>query len=277
MHFFEAIKRNINFKYEYLKLENIIICESRQTDYGHYRSINSWIEEQFRCWKKRDTFLSFNELRSHLGFITVDRRGVMEDSSIPETVSMEQYFLYCEIIINLAHDLKGANSTYLSNIFEVIFETMRLNIERSGFEVKKVKEGYIVAEKSAASIEGADLMPDIADVIVEYNHYILKGDLTRKKELLKKIADALEPERDSLEATCPKETRDFFYMVNNMNVRHNNCDPKDEKRYREVFATLSKKEKEAWYDKIYEQALSIIIIREQKTRTVEIELYKNQK
>ena len=59
-----------------------------------------------------------------------------------------------------------------------------------------------------------------------------------------------------------------------MNVRHNNCDKNDSKNYCEAFAILTDEEKEDWYDKIYEQALSIIIINKQKERSSEIEGFK---
>lgn len=274
MHFFEAIQRDIDFTLEYLKIEKVIINEERKTDYAHYQSINKWIELNFRDWDKRDTYLSFNELRGQLGFITVSNSGRINEHSIPESISMEEYFLYCEIIVNLAYDLAGINSPYLCDIFDVIIETMRLNIERSGFEFKRIIEGIIVTEKNASAIEAAEIMPNIKDIIVEYNHYLLKGNLNRKKELLRNMASALEPERLSLESACQQEAKDFFFMVNKMNIRHNNCDPSDRKNYCKEFAALTDTEKEAWYDKIYEQALAILIIRKQRARTKEIANFK---
>ena len=67
--------------------------------------------------------------------------------------------------------------------------------------------------------------------------------MTRKQELLKKIADALEPKRNTLNSINKEATDDFFFMVNNMNVRHNNCDQTDVKNYYPKFAQLSNWEK----------------------------------
>ena len=44
---------------------------------------------------------------------------------------------------------------------------------------------------------------------------------------------------------------DFFYMVNSMNVRHNNCGAADKKKYNAKFVTLTSQEQEDWYDEIY--------------------------
>lgn len=47
----------------------------------------------------------------------------------------------------------------------------------------------------------------------------------------------------------------FFYMVNTMNVWHNNCDDSDSSKYNVKFADLTGKEKEEWYDKIIKQKI----------------------
>lgn len=76
----------------------------------------------------------------------------------------------------------------------------------------------------------------------------------------------LEPFREELRLHNKTIENDFFFLVNNMNIRHNNCDPKDLKRYCKVFADLSDKEKENLYDEIYQEALMAYLVLEQINR-----------
>ena len=71
----------------------------------------------------------------------------------------------------------------------------------------------MIVEKNAAAFEVAEFFPQIEDVIVEYNHYLLDGNLVRKRELLKRIADALEPKRSVLNGIDKTKTSDFFTLL----------------------------------------------------------------
>ncbi len=95
-------------------------------------------------------------------------------------------------------------------------------------------------QKDAGVTAVADIVePALEDAIVEYNHYLLKGEIEKKKSILKRIADALEPKRSELDQINKSFTSDLFFMVNNMNIRHNNCDKTDIKTYNSAFASLS--------------------------------------
>ena len=129
-------------------------------------------------------------------------------------------------------------------------------------------------KKNAVAIEVADKVPELADTIIEYNSCLLRGNMVRKKELLKHISDALEPKKSELMSLGKRQTKDFFNLVNNMNVRHNNCDPEDVAKYNEKFAKLSEYEKEKWYDLIYEQGLALYVLLEQQERNKRIDEFK---
>lgn len=62
-------------------------------------------------------------------------------------------------------------------------------------------------------------------------------------------------------------------MVNNMNIRHNNCD-ESSKHYNEKFAKLSEKEKEEWYDEIYQESLMAFLVLDQVERARKIDEFK---
>ena len=66
-----------------------------------------------------------------------------------------------------------------------------------------------------------------------------------------------------------EKTKDFFFMVNNCNVRHNNSD-KDGKFYKEAYTKLDDSKKEECYDLIYEQSLLLYMLLEQPTRNKRI-------
>lgn len=264
MHFFEALEREIDFQKEYEKLEYMVVCESSSG-----WSVESWISYNFRDWERRRSFFSFKELREHLGFKYDERYNFTQG------IDITKYFLYYEMLLNLFWDLQVTyRPSFIDEQQKHIVETMMFVVNKSGYEYRQIDNQQMIVEKNAAAIEVAVKIPELADVIIEYNHYLLKGNLDRKSLLLKQIADALEPKRKTLEGINKVQTKDFFDLINSMNIRHNNLDPADKGRYNPVFASYTSAEQEAWYDLLYEQALMLFMLLEQLDRNKKIDTYK---
>ena len=62
-----------------------------------------------------------------------------------------------------------------------------------------------------------------------------------------------------------------------MDIRHNNCDSSDKSNYNAYFDKLTLKEKEEWYDEIYQMVLLIFLLLENKGRSTKIANIKNIK
>lgn len=267
MHFFESMERELDFRKEYTKLEGM--CSERYATYGYSSrmSINSWIACNFRSWKRRANYTSYDELRSYLGFS-------LQSISV-NAIDFNKYLLFCEMVLNLINDLRTHNLGPLEDVITHFRDTINATISRVGMEIRMVENEIIIVEKDAVAIEVADKVPELSDVIIEYNHYLLRGNLERKKELLIKIASALEPKKEDLMTIDSKITKDYFYLINNMDIRHNNVDP-GYKNYCKKFGNLSKLEKEAWYDLIYEQGLALFVLMAQKERNKRINEFKRK-
>lgn len=271
-HFFESLEREIDFNQEYIKLENIMY----EQVYAGDIYVNYWIERNFRKWKNRRNYTSFEELREHMGFVVKKKVHSLEPVVCINKVDMNGYFLYCEMLYNIFFDLNSIMiiPEGIQQRIDSIKETMRYNIEKTGFEIKMIENEHIIVEKNPVAIEVADIVPNLSESIIEYNGYLLRGNLERKREILKKIADALEPKKSKFEKINKKSDYDnFTFMVNNMNIRHNNCDPNGN-NFREKFAELDLKEKELWYDKIYSQALFLFVLLDYQDRKKDIEEFK---
>ena len=196
MHFLEALERELDFQKEYEKLERMIVLEEHYDGSGFYgSSINNWIEKHFREWKERGNYTSFNEIREWLGF-TVDKYN--DDLFLSAHVDMGKYFTFCEMIITITSALGYKNDIHFQKPINAVIDTMLANINKAGFELKIHNKEFIVVEKNPVASEVAEIVPNLADVIIEYNRYLLRGNLKRKKEILKRISDALEPRRNYL-------------------------------------------------------------------------------
>ena len=173
-------------------------------------------------------------------------------------------------------DLIYYRDQYLDEIIRVLLSTIHATLAKAGMEIREVNGQKQIVETNAVAMHVADIVPELADVIVEYNHYLIRGDINRKQELLKKLADALEPRKKELNNCCKGLSDDFFYLANNMNVRHNNSNAADTKKYNAVFASLNKEQQEKWYDTIYEQGLALFVMLEQQNRSKLIKDYKSK-
>ena len=100
-------------------------------------------------------------------------------------------------------------------------------------------------QESIAVAEIAD--KKIAYSILEYNHHSLKGNLEKKKAILKLMADDIEPQRKVLNGINKTLADNLFQMFQKF-VRHNNED-------NWFIKNLSKENLEMCYDDIYQMWL----------------------
>lgn len=270
--FFERMEREIDLQNEYEKIENVILNEK---EYGDH-TIENDIEECFREWECRQNYMSFRELRNELGF---DFSYNIIGYYVPNGVvgCIEDFLLYCEMIRNLLNHLRKRPHHNERRIID-INSTIQFDLDRINHQFYVCEDGReIIVQKNAATSAVADIVePILADEIIRYNHYLLKGDLESKKGILNKIAAALEPMRQDLKDANKTIENDLFFLVNRMNIRHNNCDSRDSKNYCEEFDKLSKSEKESWYDEIYQESLMAFLTLEQKKRERKIAEFKQR-
>ena len=274
LNLFERMEREIDYQKEYEKIEYIILNENLPF------SLEYDISTNFRKWRYRRNFTSFYELREYFGFTYSIPNGMSKYKNITGKVqNIERFLLYCEMIINVFMGTRVLNNqgTINTSNAQAIMDTIKYDIEQIGFKLFRPDfSRIIIVQKDPVATAVADIVEyDLAKEIISYNHHLLKGNIKSKKAIIKKIADALEPKRKELRSINNTIESDFFYLVNTMNIRHNNCDSKNSKNYNEKFDKLSDVEKEEWYDEIYQEGLMAFLILEQVKRNARINEFKS--
>lgn len=270
MNFFERMEYEIDFQMEYNKLENLLIASEGHTVSS---SLFAYIWHNFLDWSDRGSYTSFGELRDHVGFPVDTTMGV---KFLATNVTMEDYFVYCEMILNICKDseINSGFSFFHQKIFGAILDTMEAVISKTGHKIQEVEIGLIIVKDDAAAISVADVVDaPVGDAIIEYNHYLLRGNNDRKRALLLIIANDLEPKEAKLKQLGFK---DLFLLYNEMNIRHNNISPEHAKFHEEV-ARMSPNELERWYDDIYQMSLLAYLTLEHQKRKTRIDEYKRER
>lgn len=268
--FFEKLEREIDLQKEYEKIESLVL---QPTVFGR-ASIEDDIERYFKNWKYKANYLSFYEIRKELGF-TYDFEGIV---AVPygSVESINVFFDYFEMIVNMIYIMpEGKRLSHEDNINE-IKRLVNYDLNSLNFEIRKIDDKYLIIQKDAAVSEVVDIVEDsLAKIILEYNHYLLKGDLERKKAILLKIVHVLESKMQDIKGINYQLHSDYSYLINNFNIRHNNCDISNTKNYNEMFVKMSDQEKEEWYDEIYQMGLLIFLLLENKERSTKVANIKN--
>lgn len=257
---FERMEREIDLTQEYLKLDTIICKEEI-----YHVSIEDVFEECFRRWKFRSNYLSLEELRIELGlYISKYQR----ESRSGITLNANDFFTYCELIANLSTSFpREISDKHLHGKLEAVIATLRLDLEMLNHRFQKCDDGrIIVVEINPTATAACEIVdPDLSDKIIEYNHYLLRGDLANKREILRALShkfDAIKPSLKSINSGLEDKTS---FLLNNLNIRHNNRD-KQSKDYRKFVAEMSDSDLEHWYDETYQTLLFAILAVDQVAR-----------
>ena len=223
-------------------------------------SIRSWTIAEivdvklFENWKRRGHCLELDDF--------LDR---VEYGYLMETAESggDELLLFIELIYNFWWLIQNKLSSleeplYTNKDFDLLKRIMDDVLAQRNYKVYELpeEECVLVGEDKPEVTAVAEIADrSIAIPVLRYNHFSLKGDIEAKKSILLQLGSDLEAKRESLKKTESQLCADVFFMLNNMNLRHNNVNPSDKAKYKEYIANMPKEELESWYDELYQMIL----------------------
>lgn len=271
--FAEVLKSaKFNYKDEYSRLYHLLFDKDYESPYGGEDwSLYDYFDSTFLHFYFAGTCLSLKEFDEKYGF-SFPVPG--EESSIDNLILLLEYFQ------NLIIGFRGANYTLcrFSNAINENFLTRYLYnmAEEMGYEFSSQDRLSVLVEKNAVvtAVAESDLIPDdLSYKLITYDHHSMRGELEKKKAIIVRLASILEGKQAKLNIVNPTLKRDLFYIFNNFNIRHNNCDSQS-KDYKPAIANMDKDELENWYDETYQMCLLAFMELEQADRKPKFDAIK---
>lgn len=205
----------------------------------------------FEDWKSRGRCIDVDDYLETVNFDNLYLRA---------HVDIECFLTIIEIVYNFFHialqKIEDSDYKYYTS-FITLQDNMNTCLEHYNYTAFyfEDKEQVIVSEKDPAITSVVEVSdPETAFQIVQYNHQSLKGDITSKKRILLYLASDLEPKRRELNRINRDLSEDIFALLNNLNLRHNNCTP-HAKNYIQFIAEMPPETLEEWYDELYQMIL----------------------
>ena len=282
---FEKISSKVDFAREAQRLlclirnsEGVIFSTEQPNPYGfvleqRLTSIEKFVDQYtFKTWKARATCLDLNDFATTIGITEISQKS---DLSVEDLLDLSEY------VANLLFLVKQAESLgYVQLDESEIYTTAKNNLDtllgwlNHEQKVFPDEERVLVVQKDAAATAVAEISPQkLAFLIVKYHHYTLKGNIAEKKSILLALGNELEPKREKLTSINRKLINDIFFMLNNLDLRHNNRTVGD-KNYKENVANMSDSELEDWYDELYQMILLAMLELDQQERSERVKHLK---
>ena len=243
---FEQIKSSWNVSDAIKRIYKLFLSEKTVYYSDGYRRYNvplfNFIDVNcFALWKNNCHMLGLRDFLDSLHFDELYKdatEGKMEESIINYIEIIEN----CLYIFKLKHYTSKIINVTVSSMFNLLRNNLddvldHLNMKAEYFAEK---EQAIVIERDPAVTAAAEISSsETAYEIIFYNHHTLKGNIKEKVKILKYLANEFEPQRAILKRSNSELADGIAFMLNNMNVRHNNIDPSIPKCYHRTVAAMS--------------------------------------
>lgn len=220
-------------------------------------TLRNAVADLFMHWKARGRCVDLEDFLDSINYEELCRTAESET---------EDFLSLCELIYNFwflaslyidrfAPRLKPL--AYFTELKGFLDDCIgRYNHEARFFEDK---EQVLIIECNPQATAVAEIVEDeLAIDILRYNHFSLKGDIKKKKAILLTCGSELEARRSELHQVNQQLENNIFFMLNNLNIRHNNIRQGDSK-YKEAVALMSPEEMEDWYDELYQMILLALL------------------
>lgn len=269
---FAQILKNgkVDYKSEYKKLYELLFEKNLQDENGELCSVHMVFGEFFTSFHFRGTCLSLQEFDEENGFNFPDPSR--DNPKIEDLVLLMEYFYNMLMGYMGSQNMSfysGINTQFLmQHILSVCDAIGYKQVTEDGFAV------FVEKNAVATAVAESDLIPDdLSYKLITYDHHSMCGDLEKKKSIIVQLASIIEGKQAKLNQVNPTLKKDLFYIFNNFNIRHNNCDNQS-KDYKPAIADMDKNELEKWYDETYQMCLLAFMELEQADRKPKFDAIK---
>lgn len=220
-------------------------------------------------WKSRRFVTSCDDMRERLA---------ITDDNIEMGLDRQHMLILIEYILNVIMlcDQQKPEDSEWSMEFNMLFQNIKNLVEYLNYEIKVVaeQEKTILIEKNAAATAVAEIMDkETAYSVIEYNHFLLKGNLPKKQQILKILGDKFEGKKSQIKSINNSLASDIGFLLNKLNVRHNNLEGKSAEAF---IQTMSSEELEQWYDDTYQLLLLAFLELDNVTRRQKVNELKQR-
>ena len=240
------------------------------TVYGNKQTLKGYLAPYFLTCNLRRTFCDIDDFLN-----TCSRRW-------NTTKDLDGLLFYCEVIANIIYSCSRRIRDWddpPAVLKEQCLQNIDIILDKTGYKFVTDDEGIcFVAKKDALASSVIEDVDDkvAANAVLEYNRLDMKGDLERKKGLLKQIGDFLEPtlqKRNTLTGKLFELADDVSFCLNSLDIRHNN---KKGVHKKPLLDALTDAELEELYDDTYRSALLLIEMLKQDESHRRIESARQQ-
>lgn len=228
----------------------------------------------FRDWSYRGHFVNVVDFLE-----TVNYNEIKKDAKNGDTDAFMTLIELTYNFWNLAYrDImdKDSQNGWNNNFFhlrDVMLDNLGKYNHKAYIENERI---LIIEDKPEVTAVVEIIEQDLAIDIIRYNHRSLQGEIELKKKILISLGSELEPKRKELQALNKQLSEDIFFMLNNLNVRHNNRSKKDIAKYKEHVAKMTKARLEKWYDELYQMMLLAFLLLDNVDRTASVKELKEK-
>lgn len=272
---FDIASASINISNEVDRIVSMSV-EEKSTYYPPYDlTLFEFVDQRcFRDWNYRGHFVNvkdFLEAVNYNEIIKSAKNGDTEAFMILIELTYNLWNLaYCDIID------KDSLSEWNNNFFH-LRDVMLDNLEKYNHKSYIDDERILIIEDKPEVTAVAEIIEqDLAIDIIRYNHRSMQGEIELKKKILISLGSELEPKRKELQVLNKQLSEDIFFMLNNMNLRHNNRSKKDMGKYKEYVAKMTKARLEKWYDELYQMMLLAFLLLDNVDRTENVKELKEK-
>ena len=252
---FDIVSENVDMESEVDRI--ITISEDQKIllkNSTEYHTLFDYVDRYcFRNWKYRGHFLDVDDFLYTLDYEQIEADAKYDVDSFMTLIEVVYNFWQLSYydLCNEDCNLKCCRDYYhLKDIMDDILK----QYNHIAY-IDKENERVLVVEDKQEVTAVAEILPDDLSLeVIRYNHNSLKGDVETKKAILFKFGADLEPKRKMLKDIDKTLEDQIFYMLNKLNIRHNNIQ-KGNKNYVEYVANMDSGTLESWYDELYQMIL----------------------
>lgn len=262
----------VDYKKEYKKLYDLLFGGEMDIN-GEYHSTYTELSDSFTAFYFHGTYLTLQEFDEENGFNFPDPSKA--NPKFDDLILLMEYFY------NMLTGYMGANHLAFDNRINTQFLMQHiLKVSEAIGYTQASEDGFTVfVEKNAevSAVAESELIPlELSYKLITYDHHSMRGDLEGKKTIILRLAALLEAKKSILHQVNPNLENDLFYIFNNFNLRHNNCDSSAKGKYKPYIANMKKDDLEKWYDEAYQMCLLAFMEIEQAARKPKFDAIKTE-